>query len=135
MPEATVAAIVMDSEEKRVLLTQRVNEPFSGYWCLPGGHIDAFETVDDAVVREVEEETGLDFTGEFAFYHDEIMAFRGIHAVVLVYAGTASGTIVLQPEEVTEARWVSVEEALGMRLAFQHGDVLRRYFASIVPER
>jgi mutator protein MutT len=42
-----------------VLLVKRGHEPLKGEWSLPGGAVDAGETLHDAVVREVLEETGL----------------------------------------------------------------------------
>lgn len=46
-------------QEGRVLLIERGNEPFAGMYALPGGFMDHGETSEEAVVREVEEETGL----------------------------------------------------------------------------
>jgi 8-oxo-dGTP diphosphatase len=56
-PVPSVAAIL--SREGRVLLVKRNIDPGRGYWCLPGGFIEAGESPQDAVVREVEEETGF----------------------------------------------------------------------------
>ena len=42
-----------------VLLIQRKHNRFAGMWALPGGFVDMDETVEQAVVRELEEETGL----------------------------------------------------------------------------
>ncbi|MGI8799897.1 MAG: NUDIX hydrolase, partial [Pseudonocardia sp.] len=57
-PVACVGAIVRDAAG-RLLLVQRVNEPGAGRWSLPGGRVEPGETDQDAVVREVAEETGL----------------------------------------------------------------------------
>lgn len=46
-------------QDGRVLLIERGNEPFAGMYALPGGFMDHGETSEEAVVREVEEETGL----------------------------------------------------------------------------
>lgn len=46
--------------KKCVLLVQRRNPPFKGYWALPGGFVEYGETVEEAVKREVYEETGLE---------------------------------------------------------------------------
>jgi 8-oxo-dGTP diphosphatase len=43
----------------KVLLVRRGKEPFLGYWSLPGGSIEPGETPEEAVKREVLEETGL----------------------------------------------------------------------------
>src|SRR3972149_4314104 len=43
----------------RVLLVQRASEPLAGQWSLPGGAVELGETLEEAVVRELKEETGL----------------------------------------------------------------------------
>jgi len=126
MPIATVAAIIK-SDEGKILLTRRNVEPFKGQWCLPGGHIDQNENVKDAVVREVKEETGLDFEGEFFDYFDEIVPERDWHAVVMVCTGKGLGKIATQESEVTDIRWLSLEEACSLQLAFGHNKILNEY--------
>lgn len=46
-------------QNRQVLLVKRLIEPFKGFWTLPGGHVDFGETLEDAVRREVYEETGI----------------------------------------------------------------------------
>ncbi|MBI4320534.1 MAG: NUDIX domain-containing protein [Chloroflexi bacterium] len=54
-PRVGANGIIFDGEGK-VLLTRRED---NGLWCLPGGHMDLGEMIQQTVVREVEEETGL----------------------------------------------------------------------------
>ena len=56
-PAPSVAAIL--HRDGRVLLVKRNIEPGLGLWSLPGGFIEEDENVEQAVIREVEEETGL----------------------------------------------------------------------------
>ena len=51
------AAIVRDG---RLLLVKRLKPPEAGHWSLPGGKVDFLEGIEDAIRREIREETGLD---------------------------------------------------------------------------
>lgn len=50
-------AVVFDEARQKILLTRRTD---NGLWCLPGGHAEAGETVAEACLRELWEETGLE---------------------------------------------------------------------------
>ena len=127
--KATVGAIILnrDYEEPRILLTRRGYPPFKGQWCLPGGHIDLNETAYQAIIREVREEVGLDFDAHFFRYFDEIIPEKKIHAVVLIFIGNAMGELQAQPDEVTELRWFKFTEAVSLKLAFQHNQIISTY--------
>jgi 8-oxo-dGTP diphosphatase len=56
-----VGAVVHDTRG-RLLLIQRGHQPHQGLWSLPGGRIEAGESPEEAVIREVREETGLAVT-------------------------------------------------------------------------
>jgi 8-oxo-dGTP diphosphatase len=57
-PELCVGAIATDAD--RLLLIRRGHAPSLGSWTIPGGHVEAGETMIEAVVRELLEETGLE---------------------------------------------------------------------------
>lgn len=57
-PKVAVAALIL--RQKKILLVQRANEPYRGFWTLPAGFVDAGEDPAEAVVRECLEETGLE---------------------------------------------------------------------------
>jgi 8-oxo-dGTP diphosphatase len=134
--QATVAAIIIkQGRPGEILLTRRNVPPFEGQWCLPGGHIDQYEPAQVAVVREVKEETGLDFDAQFFDYFDEIIIECEIHAVVLVFVGVGTGTLTAEEREVTDAKWVSIAEARSLPLAFSHNQILDAYADQINSNR
>jgi len=61
-PALTVDCVVfgLDEEDLKVMLIQRDLPPFEGNWALPGGFVKIEETVDEAALRELQEETGLE---------------------------------------------------------------------------
>jgi 8-oxo-dGTP diphosphatase len=60
-PAVTVDAVVIrkNISGPEVLLIQRANEPFKNMWALPGGFLDMNETLEEAIHRELEEETNI----------------------------------------------------------------------------
>ena len=60
-PALTVDALVFrqNGPTTEILLIQRKNPPFKGKWALPGGFVDMDETLEQAIARELEEETGI----------------------------------------------------------------------------
>jgi len=58
-----VAAVIVDNGCKEVLLVRRANHPMRGMWCLPCGFAEADEEIEEAALRELKEETGLEGEG------------------------------------------------------------------------
>src|SRR5437879_7632389 len=52
----TTSVVIFDAVHEKILLTRRSD---NGRWCLPGGHMEAGESVSEACIREAWEETGL----------------------------------------------------------------------------
>jgi ADP-ribose pyrophosphatase YjhB (NUDIX family) len=104
---AVSAAIFRDG---RVLIVRRAQPPAQGLYTLPGGAVELGETLEEAVIREVNEETGLAIEPiALAGYRQMIARDAGgrieRHFVILPFAARwISGEIVLN-EELAEAAW------------------------------
>lgn len=115
---AVSAAIVRDG---RVLIVRRGRAPAQGVYTLPGGVVEAGETLTEAVTREVREETGLAIAPEALVGHREVILrdddgrVRN-HFVILSFAARwLSGEPVPQLDEISEARWRLPDELSGLK--------------------
>lgn len=117
-------------DDLRVLLVERGKEPYLGQLALPGGHLRGNETLDDAALRELREETGVDggalHLEQLRTYSDPERDPRGR---VITAAYLAFGPNLPAPVAGTDAReayWKPVGSTLhGVTLAFDHASILR----------
>lgn len=90
---STIALIVNDKEE--LLIATRAHEPAKGTYDLPGGFVDMHETGEEAVAREVKEETNLEVTDvRYLFSIVNIYKYSGfdVHTLDLVYLCDVAST-------------------------------------------
>lgn len=85
-PKIAAAALILT--EGKLVLVRRGIEPAVGRWAFPSGYVDRGEAVEEAALREVKEETGLDveLSGLVGLY-----SRRGSSVVLAVYAADAVG--------------------------------------------
>ena len=118
-PVVAVGAIVID--KGAILLVKRDREPAKGLWSLPGGRVEVGESLREALVREVREETGIEVdvdgmigTAERIVRNDEgVIAF---HYVILDYVCTARSVDIKAGDDAAEVRWVPVGEIADLQL-------------------
>ena len=128
----TATAIIIFSHDK-ILLIKRATVPFKGYWALPGGRVDPGETVEQTIVREVKEETGLDVAvvSKIGEYHEQGVQdgveYNYYPACFLVK--TIGGEIKKQESEIEEIKLFSLNE-IPEALAFEHAKMVKDYVAA-----
>lgn len=84
----------------------------NGYWSLPKGHMEPFESEKQTALRELQEETGLSAQLDAGFREMVSYAMSGGRTKqVVLFAGLANGSIRLQPQEAVDHRWATAEEA------------------------
>ena len=113
-PEVCVGAIaVLDG---RLLLVRRGHGPAAGEWSIPGGRVEPGETLAEAVVRELAEETGIEGVCDRLVGWVERIG-PDHHFVILDFQVTVLDPSGLAPgDDAVEAEWVSVEEVPHRRL-------------------
>lgn len=126
-PMVTVDAIVFRKKENgwQVLLIQRKNDPYKGMWALPGGFVDMDETLEEAVVRELEEEASIQFDGL-----TQLHAFssidrdpRGRNIGVMFYGVIEyDKSFAKAGDDAQEAKWFFINDLPS--LAFDHATAL-----------
>lgn len=100
---------VIQRADGAVLLVKRGRQPEQGHWGLPGGKVDFMEKVEDAVVREVLEETGLQVSIErLLCVVDHFEPALGQHWVAPVYLARAlegEQAMRLEPDAILALQW------------------------------
>jgi 8-oxo-dGTP diphosphatase len=112
-PVVGVGAIILDGD--KILLEKRKNDPSKGKWAVPGGLVDLGEGVEEAVVREVKEETGLDvYEPRLVDVVDYIsLGEKGAvmyHYVIVDYIVTVKGGKPKAASDAADLKWVSFNE-------------------------
>lgn len=125
-PAVTADCVVFSSDEHglHVLLIERGNDPYKGYWAFPGGFMNMNETAEECARRELKEETGL-----------EVQTLRQIGAfskvdrdprervISVVFYAMSEMREVKGGDDAHQAKWFPIGEV--PPLAFDHDEILR----------
>jgi ADP-ribose pyrophosphatase YjhB (NUDIX family) len=118
-PVVGVGAVIV--HDGKIVLIKRGNEPGKGKWSIPGGHVELAESLEQAVVRECKEETGLDNENPVLIDvvsnvdYDELGKVK-YHYVIIDYLVHVTGGQAEAASDAEELRWVPFDEVEGYNL-------------------
>jgi ADP-ribose pyrophosphatase YjhB (NUDIX family) len=126
------SATIFDASREKVLLTRRTD---NGEWCLPGGRVEAGESVSEACEREVWEETGLKVrvTRLAGVYSDpnKLIIYPDGHKAHIVALSFEAEVLEGEPglsNETIDWGYFTLEEAAGMTMLAGHLERIRDLF-------
>lgn len=114
-PEPTVGILIFNPKEELLLLR---SHKWPGWYVVPGGHVELGERIEQTVIREAKEETGLAvldlrFLCWQEFVYDQSF-WKQRHFLFFDYACRVESTEVHLNEEAEEYMWIDPEKALGL---------------------
>ncbi len=123
-PKITVDAIIMVDKESIVLI-KRKNQPYKDCWAIPGGFVELGETLENAVMREAKEETGLDIKPIkiLNIYSDPNRDPRG-HTITAAFICEKIGGTLKANSDAKDIRIIKINSIETIKLAFDHDKIL-----------
>ncbi|WP_455393218.1 NUDIX domain-containing protein [[Eubacterium] cellulosolvens] len=116
-PEPTVGALIFNNEGRLFLMK---SHKWKGAYTVPGGHIELGERIEDTLIREVKEETGLDiYDIEFIMFQEFIYDksfWEPKHFIFFDFACKTDSESVVLNDEAQEYTWVTLDEACDLPL-------------------
>jgi 8-oxo-dGTP diphosphatase len=130
-PALTVDCVVFgyEEDELKVLLIQRDIEPYKNVWALPGGFVRINETLEDAAIRELKEETSVE-----NIYMEQLYSFGELNRDPRERVVTVSYYALVKLSEhkakggtdAADAKWYSIKDL--PKLAFDHKEIIEVAF-------
>ncbi len=121
IPLISVGVLLYDKKTNRILLIKRGNPPGKGKYSIPGGLVELGESLKEAAIREVKEETSIDCRILGIIHIDEIIVRDEHnrvrwHYVLIDFLGEPLTLNAKPSSDAKSAIWVGIDEALRMNL-------------------
>jgi len=131
-----VGALIFRGRGRRgaILLVERGGHPLKGYWSIPGGLVETGESLDEAVRREVLEETGLrvkpvEMFGIFERVMNDARGRAEYHYLLMDYICTVTGGKLRAGDDVARVEWVTRGRLGKYRMTEGTREVIERAYA------
>ncbi len=134
LPILGVGALILHRD--RILLVERAREPLKDYWSLPGGVVETGERLEEALRREVREETGLEIEilGLIEIFERIILDAAGrpeYHYVLMDYLCRPAGGELCAADDAGRAAWFTEPELADLRITEGTTPVIAKAFARL----
>jgi 8-oxo-dGTP diphosphatase len=131
-----VGAIIFEGDT--VLLVERAGEPMKGWWSIPGGLLETGEKLEDAIQREVREETGLlvKVVSRFDIFERIMRDAEGraeYHYVLVDYICKAVGGKLQPGDDVSRVEWVACTRLDDYKVTSGTIEAVKRAYSDVVP--
>ena len=126
---------ILVDNKKRILLLKRSDytKSFPGYWTMPGGRWEKWESPEEVVIREVEEETGLLFVPTKIYMKSEVMnSWEEISSNRFLWS--YSWEVKIQEDEADWYAWYTYEETKVLKIAFDYSDTIEELYKDWIIE-
>ena len=134
-PAVTTDCVVfgVDGHKLKILLIERGNEPYKGYWAFPGGFLNMDENTEQGALRELKEETGLVLQNikEFGTF-SEVNRDPRERVISIAFYAIAKTSEVKGGDDAAKAQWFALDEV--PRLAFDHDLMLKNAIQKLKEE-
>lgn len=125
-PAVTADCVVFNKEDNNIsiLLIKRENDPYKDFWAFPGGFINMNESAEEAAIRELKEETGLEVKKA-----EQLKAYSNPNrdprerVITIVFIAESEKNIVKGEDDAKEAKWFQIDNL--PPLAFDHELILK----------
>ena len=129
-----VGALII--EDGRILLVERGNPPLMGYWSLPGGGVETGERLEEAIRREVREETGLEIEVlDLLEIFERIMADAEgrieYHYVLIDYICRPTGGDLCAATDASRCEWFREDELASLKITAGTVTVIEKAFRRV----
>jgi 8-oxo-dGTP diphosphatase len=115
-PRLTSGVLVV--HDGKYLLAERNKENYNGYWIIPGGGVQFGETIQEAALREIKEETNLDVELIKLIGHKEVINVPGdYHSIVFFHLAKPKHLDIKAQEDVSAAKFFTMEEIKKLKIA------------------